>query len=70
MCGLRERPVRVIYGSSQRELFAIATYASCGKVNRPPSSIAAVEKVIVFNATDEIMAWRSTSVLAIGSSVF
>jgi hypothetical protein len=55
--------------SSQHRLRAIATYASCGKVNRPPSNIAGVAKAIVLDATDEMTACRSGSTLSFSKAV-
>jgi len=34
----------------------MATYASCGNVNLPPSSMEGAEKVAVLEATDEMIA--------------
>ena len=47
----------------------MATYASCGNVNLPPSSIAGVDKIAVLEATDEMTAWRSGSVLSFRRTV-
>src|SRR5262245_21741288 len=57
-------PVRV-RETVQREPFAIATYASCGKVNPPLSSIADVDKAVVLVATEEMIVWRASSVLCL-----
>ena len=46
---------------AQRLPRAMATYASCGKTNRPPSSICGVDKAVVLDATDAIVACRSGS---------
>ena len=43
---------------------ATATYASCGNVNLPPSSIEGVDKAVASEATDEMTFWRSGSVLS------
>src|SRR5438045_5158663 len=48
---------------------ATATYASCGKVNLPPSSIARVDTIAVLEATDEMTAWRSGSALSFRRTV-
>ena len=49
-------PNSAISRRSQQRLGATATYASCGKVNLPPSSIAGVDKVTILDATDEMIA--------------
>jgi hypothetical protein len=48
---------------------AIATYASCGNVNLPPSSMVGVDKVAAVEATDKMIDWRSGSVLYFRSIV-
>ena len=48
---------------------ATATYASCGNVNVPPSSMDAVEKVAALEATDEMIACRSGSGLSLRRTV-
>ncbi len=47
----------------------MATYASCGKVNLPPSSISGVDSAVVLDATDEMMDCRSGSVLSFSKTV-
>ena len=48
---------------------AIATYASCRNVKLPPSSVEGVEKVAALEATDEMILWRSGSVLSFRRTV-
>jgi hypothetical protein len=57
------------FGNGQRELCTIATYASCGNVNLPPSSIAGVDNAIVLAAIDEMIASRSGSVRSFNRAV-
>ena len=71
LCPLTD-PCRRLRGGSglrQEALRAMATYASCGNVNLPPSSIAGVDKIAVLEATDEMTAWRSGSVLSFSRTV-
>ena len=53
----------------QQTIRAMATYASCGKVNLPPSSIAGVDKASVFAATNEMISCRSGSFLSLSRTV-
>ena len=48
---------------------AVATYASCGKVNLPPSSMSGVDKAVVLDATDAIIARRSGSLRSFSRTV-
>jgi hypothetical protein len=48
---------------------AVATYASCGKVNLPPSSIVGLDNAVVLDVIDEMIASRSGSVRCFSRTV-
>ena len=46
----------------------MATYASCGNVNLPPSNIAGVAKAVVLEATEVMIDCRSGSGLSLSKA--